>query len=105
MSVTIRRPGERVGNSALGQAWGLIGDRLASDSALKAAVLLVLGYEQDLVPTGPFIDLPADIAHAQACFAAGKREGLDRAALSLLDPDYIADVRERLDEANKENES
>jgi hypothetical protein len=105
MAVSVKRPNERVERSALMQAYGLISEAVSARRDVKDAVILVLGYEQDRIATGPFMDLEPGKAHAMSCFAFGKQEGLDRAALVLLDSEHIANERARLDEMNKETES
>lgn len=105
MSVVIKPANERVSRSALAEAFGLVSEHIAANDDVRKAVLLVLGYEQDRIPTTAIRGVPSDIAHAETCWRDGKREGLELAALALLDAKHIADVREGLDEANKENES
>lgn len=105
MVVVLKPANARVSKSALGEAYGLISESVASRKDVRDAIALVLGYEQDRIPVGAMRGVPSDIAHADSCFRDGKREGLELAALALLDAKHIADVREILDEANKETES
>lgn len=105
MVVVIKPASERVSKSALVNAWGTIAEHVAARKDVRDAVMLVLGYEQDIIDARPNRAIPADMAHAESCYADGKREGLDRAALALLDTDYIRKVRVKLDEMNKESDS
>ena len=77
--------------------WGLVSER-TSEPEFRDAIRLVLGYESDGIDTGPFFDLPADLAHARACRFAGQVEGIEIAMEALTDPTYIAQQREGIKE-------
>ena len=85
-------------------ALATIAKHIASVEEVRKAVLLILGLEQDRFLYVPNLAMPADIAHAYACEAYGKQEGLDRAALLLTDSEAIEELRKRLEEANPEKE-
>jgi len=77
----------------LDASWALIKERVAADSELKAAVVLVLAYEAARLEKRPRLDVHPGAEYARICQIDGQEEGLGVASLALTDTKYIQEQR------------
>lgn len=73
--------------------WGLVVERIAADSELKEAVLMVLGYETVRLEKRPDLRTLPEADYARLCHVDGEEEGLGIALRALTDRKYIEEQR------------
>lgn len=92
---------------SLHDKWGMIAERIASDPDLVAAIVAVLGFEQDVLNDEVGVHKGTDpaIAHVINTQSMGQKDGLDLAFRALCDNDYIRERRGQFHDQLSEDET